>query len=180
MKMNWFAVIAGTFLVLLGFGMILQVFGIHLPLVRTALALLIIYAGVRVLLPGSRGVCRGWTRNGAGSAVFSSSSVEHSGSEPAEYNVAFGSQKIDLTKVDLSKGDVRVRVNAAFGSTEVKLDPATPVKIVFSCAFGGVKFPGGSAAVIGTNTYKSESYKEGLPALLIDADAAFGEIKITN
>ena len=178
--MNWFAVIAGTFLILLGLGMILQVFGIHLPLVRTALALLIIYAGVRVLLPGSRGSCRNWTRNGGNSTAFSSSSVEHAGAAPAEYSVAFGSQKIDLTKVDLSKGDVRVRINAAFGSTEVKLDPATPVKIVFSCAFGSVKFPGGSAAVIGTNTYKSESYKEGASALLIDAEAAFGEIKITN
>ncbi len=178
--MNWFSIVTGAFLILLGLSMILHVFGIHLPLVRAAIALIIIYAGVRMLIPGSRGSCKAWTKDGGHSTAFSSSSVEHAGAAPAEYSVAFGSQKIDLTKADLSKGDVHVRINAAFGSTEVKLDPSTPVRITFSCAFGSVKFPGGSAAVIGTNTYKSESYKEGSPALLIDADAAFGEIKVVN
>jgi hypothetical protein len=78
----------------------------------------------------------------------------------------------------LSKGDVRIQVNAAFGSAKVTLDPKTPVKIVGNSVFGSVEMPGGNSAAFGSQTYRGDAYKEGAPALLIEANAAFGSVEI--
>ena len=178
MKMSWFNVLAGLFFILMGLGMLLRVFGINIHLTRVAFALFIIFLGVKMLFPKPFGRGSESGSGDANSAVFSDSSVEHKDASPAQYSVAFGSQKIDLTKVDLSKGDVKIGVNAAFGSAEVTLDPKTPVKIVGSSAFGSMQLPGGNSAVFGTHTYRSAAYKEGAPALLIEANVAFGGVEI--
>jgi predicted membrane protein len=175
MKMNWFSLFVGVFFVLLGLGMILRIFGIDLHLTRVAFALFIIYLGVRILVPGH--FKRRRQSESASTVVFSSASAAKTDSGPTDYSAVFGSQKIDLTRVDLSSGDVRVSIRAAFGGAEVTLDPKMPVKITADAAFAGIELPEGSAAALGTQVYKSPSYKDGSPALLIDASAAFGGIE---
>jgi len=177
MKMGFSAVV-GAFFVLMGVGMILRAFGIDIHLTRIAVALFVIFIGVKMLFPKAMRRHASWDEGAGGDVVFSQSQTRHADSASGRYNVVFGSQKVDLTKVDLSKGDVKVEANAAFGSIELALDPKTPVKVVANSAFGSVELPGGNSAVFGTQTFRSPSYKESAPALLIDANAAFGSIEV--
>lgn len=174
--MNWMSLLIGSFFILMGVSMILRMFGIDLPITRVIFALFLISIGVRMLLP-KHSFCREST-DGGEATTFRSSRSAKTDSSSAEYSVAFGSKAIDLTRVDLSKGDVRVKVSVAFGQAEVAVDPKMPLKISGSSAFGNVDLPGGNSAVFGTASYKSDAYKEGSPALLIEASSAFGAIEI--
>ncbi|MFW6211007.1 MAG: MarC family protein [bacterium] len=53
MRMSVFTVFWGVFFILLGFTMILKAFGIDIPFFRIVMAVLLIFVGIKMLVPGS-------------------------------------------------------------------------------------------------------------------------------
>ncbi|HYW81970.1 MAG TPA: hypothetical protein VFB30_01865, partial [Spirochaetia bacterium] len=73
---------------------------------------------------------------------------------------------------------VRTEVNVVFGSGTLRLNPAMPVRVNMSSAFGTVEAPGGRSIAFGDMVYTSPSYKDGAPALEVHATAVFGRLTI--
>jgi hypothetical protein len=168
MKMNIWTLFVGAFFVLLGTSIILKAFGLNIPFFRFAFAALVIFIGVKILFPGQTGsFCGGIAAGSTGrETMFSESKIEGN-AVSGTYSVVFGSNKMDLSKVEIKDKTVTVKIDVVFGGSEVKVDTAMPLRIVASAVFGGVSLPNGNAAAFGTNTYQSQSYKEGEPHLLI-------------
>jgi hypothetical protein len=178
MKMNIWTLFVGGFFIVLGADIILKSFGINIHFFRFAFAALVIFIGIRILIPGKGGMCCGNVTSTTGrETMFAESRID--GSDIAgEYSVIFGANKMDLTKVEVKGQTVKIKIDVVFGGAEVKLDTAKPIRIVASAVFGGVTLPNGNAAAFGTNIYQSPSYKEGSPHILIEANSVFGGIEI--
>lgn len=178
MKMNLWTLFVGAFFILLGTSIVLKAFGLNVPFFRIAFAALIIFIGIKILLPGKTGTwCGNITSTTGRETMFGESKIE--GPEiSGEYSVVFGANKMDLTKVELKNKTITIKIDVVFGGAEVKIDTVKPVRIVASAVFGGVTLPNGNAAAFGTNIYQSQSYKEGSPHILIEANSVFGGIEI--
>ena len=110
--------------------------------------------------------------------VFSESSLQWSPSHGRDYNVIFSSGTVDLRGVELAGNTVRTEVNVVFGSGTIRLNPAMPVRVNMSSAFGTVEAPEGRSIAFGDTVYTSPSYKDGAPSLEIHATAVFGRLTI--
>lgn len=179
MKMNIWTLFVGAFFVLLGTSIILKGFGINIPFFRFAFAALVIFIGVKIIFPGAGGsFCGGVISSTTGKETMFAESKIGGTDVAGTYSVVFGANKMDLTKVEIKDKTVTVKIDVVFGGSEVKVDTNMPLKIVASAVFGGVTLPNGNAAAFGTNVYQSQSYKEGAPHLLIEANSVFGGIEI--
>jgi len=143
-----------------------------IPVIRIIIALLFIYLGVRVLVRGP-GVHE---RN---TVVFSNRShMEYSPDAGKDYNVVFGSGDVDLSNITVAEKSVRAEVNVVFGSGTLRINPAVPVRLDMSAAFGTIVAPNGRSAAFGESVYTSNAYKSGAPALEIKATAVFGKLTV--
>jgi len=143
----------------------------NIPLFRVVIAVIFVYIGIRVLVHGPF-VHRRHTM------VFSESSLQWSPSHGRDYNVLFSSGTVDLTGVELTGSTVRAEVNVVFGTGTLRLNPATPVRVNMSSAFGTVEAPGGRSIAFGDTVYMTPAYKDGAPALEVHATAVFGRLTI--
>ncbi len=147
---------------------------VHIPIGRIIVALVFIYLGVRVLVHGPV-IREGHT------VVFSDSfkgSVE--ADRGGDYNIVFGRGVVDLSSVSAAAGGRRTEVNVIFGSGVVRINPARPVRVDMSSAFGTVQAPNGASAVFGDAVYTTPSYREGADALRVKATAVFGALRIQD
>jgi predicted membrane protein len=178
MKMHIWGIFWGVLFILIGLNIILRTFfNINVPFFRIAFALLVIFIGVKIMFPSNWSNTQWRTIADERTTMFSEQ-VFSGEKVPSEHSVVFGSAKIDLTKIDVSKNTVKIKVDTVFGGTEIKIDPLKPVKITASAAFGGVQLPNGNAAAFGTSIYQSDSFKDGEPALLVEVSAVFGGVDI--
>ncbi len=179
MKMHLWSLFFGVFFVLIGINIILKTFfHFDIPFFRIAFALLVIAVGVSIMFPGTFGKC--CPPNSVIDEKTTMFGEQNIGGDkiPGEHSVVFGSLNLDLTKVDISKETVKVKVDAVFAGAEIRIDATKPVRIVGSSAFGGIVMPNGNTAAFGTSIYQSDSYKEGQPYLNIDVNAVFGGVEI--
>ncbi|HON10477.1 MAG TPA: hypothetical protein PLE24_06375 [Chitinispirillaceae bacterium] len=161
----------GVILILIGVAIIIRiVFNIHIPVFRIVLALILIYLGLKVLLGGA------WTRCGSSSAVFQSSDLKITG-ESHEYNVIFGSSRIDAS-MPLAKGNDKLEINTIFGSSVLEIPSDIPVLIKVSAAFSGARMPDGNFVSFGDYTYKNKAFDKSAPYRLIKASVIFGSMTI--
>ncbi|PKL91995.1 MAG: hypothetical protein CVV21_04420 [Candidatus Goldiibacteriota bacterium HGW-Goldbacteria-1] len=174
MKMHVWSLFWGVFFILIGISIMLKAFGIILPLFRILFAAFVIFVGISILFPGVFKKCCGISQTGR-ETMFSESTIEGNNIS-GEYSTIFGASNIDLTKVE--PGGARIELNAVFGGVKVKIDKAKPYKIKGNAAFGGVMLPNGNTAAFGTTIYVTDSYKEGSPAIEVEANAVFGGIEI--
>ena len=177
MRMHIWSLFVGLFFVCWGASMILRAFGIYFPLGKIAFAALFIFIGIPILFPGRfmKHCCGGVSQSGK-DTMFSENYI--SGKDISGQYTVFGSNKLDLTQVELKGETIKIKIDVVFGGAEVKIDQAKPVRIIASSAFGGVSLPNGNAAAFGTNIYQTPSYKEDAPHILIEANAVFGGIEI--
>jgi predicted membrane protein len=163
----------GTLLIVLGAIIILKVlFNIDIPIFRILFAVLLIYFGIRIL---AGGFCCGTPKK---TAVFSEPGIVNVKPSGNEYKVVFGKGVIDLSDLSLEKGAVQKKVDTVFGSCTIKINPELPVLVRVKSAFAGARMPDGNVATFGEYIYRSKNYKDGAPALTIDANVAFGELNI--
>jgi hypothetical protein len=143
----------------------------HIPLIRVIIAVIFVYIGIRVLV-------RGPVIQDRNTMVFSESSLQWSPAHGRDYNVIFSSGTVDLSGVALAGETIRTQVNVIFGSGTLRLNPAMPVRVNMSSAFGTVEAPGGRSIAFGDSVYTTPSYKDGAPALEVHATAVFGRLMI--
>lgn len=172
----------GIVLILLGVSLFLErVYGISLPLWGIFWSLVIIGIGISILIPHEHHweSCIHEFRGSAkkGEILFDEATIE-ADAETDHYSVTFSQGKIDLTKIKPS--NQTIKIDTTFGSSIVKIDKSVPLKIKATSAFGEVRLPNGKAAAFGDAYYQSSSFDAEKPFLSIQANAVFGEIRITE
>jgi len=173
--MPFWTILWGTLFILIGTAMILKAFGVNIPLFKIAFAFFFIFIGIKILIPGKWIGCN---QSSTGRDTLFAESIISGPDVSGKYSVVFGSNKIDLTGLEIKEEDVKINVDVVFGASEIRVDSKKPVKISSSAVFGAIEMPGGNASVFGTSSYTSDSYKEGEPHILIGANVVFGAIEI--
>jgi hypothetical protein len=172
--------ILGLLILLIGASILLKaVFHIDIPLARTAVALFIIYIGVKMLLSsfGVRGSCD-WERDGA--ALFNSKSFKYSegDKDSKQYSIVFGSSTIDLSSLPADKKeDTHVEVNIVFGEGTVLLSKKIPFQIRTNAVFAEAKTPDDNMVAFGTLNYANPDQKAETGRLIIHGNVVFGSLK---
>jgi hypothetical protein len=162
----------GALLIILGVWFIVRrSVPVHIPVIRIVVAVLFVYAGVRILARGPVSV-------DSNTAVFSESTMSYSPDRGREYNLIFSSGAIDFSSAAPSSGSIRAEVNVIFGRGTLRFNPSQPVRVNMSSAFGTVESPNGRSVAFGDMVYTTPSYREGAPALDIHATAVFGRLTI--
>ncbi len=92
--------------------------------------------------------------------------------------MVFGKGNFDFTNIDLSQGNVNVKIGTVFGAVEIRIDRDMPVRIVADAVFAGAELPDGNTAVFGSSSYQSESFDPDSSHLKIKLDVVFGGVKI--
>ena len=165
----------GVLLVLIGFALIIRfVFNVDFPVFKVLFAMFFIYIGLRILF-GSFGLFK--FESGPDDVLF----AEREFYEPEnnkEYNVVFGQGNFDFTNVDLSRGNVNIKIGIVFAGAKVKIDRNMPVQIIADAVFSGAELPDGSTAVFGTSSYQSETFHPDSNYLKIKLDVVFGGVEV--
>lgn len=166
----------GLLIILIGVSIIINhVFKVDFPLFKVIIALVIIYFGISMLI-GSFNF--GSASGGEFSNVFSSQNYQPEQiSENLEFNSVFGGSKIDLRNAQFTKDNVRLEINAIFGSVKVYLPENAKVSVKASSVFGSVKGPGYRQDGIGDQEFSMNKGLSG-PTIRVEASAAFGDIRI--
>ena len=97
-----------------------------------------------------------------------------------KYQVVFGSGTLDLTNVDLTKGDVKIKLDCVFGEMKVLIPKDAPIVITSKSVFAETKLPEKNLNAFGEFTYKSDSAKDAPHRLFINANAVFASIRFTE
>lgn len=172
-----FIILFGIFMIVLGLGLIIRVvFHLDFPVGRFILALFIIFIGLKVLM-GHR-LDFYWHGESDKDVIFSERNIDASPLDEKEYNVVFGSAKIDLTAVDLENEKKSLKVNAVFGGVEIKVSKSIPLMVKAETVFGAVNSPREGVGGFGSSVFKSDNFKSDKPYLYIKASSVFGGIDI--
>ena len=165
--------IGGIVLILLGISLLLKaVFGIDIPLLRFAMAGLLIYAGVS-LLSGSKKPCSGADKK---NIFFSEQTVVVNGTQPSCFTVCFGKATIDCTDMTPSPNSPLI-ASVTCGAATIKIDKNMPIKIVINTCLASVDLPTNDTVAVGTYTYFSHDQLI-KPLLTIEATVVMGSLKV--
>ena len=165
----------GALLIFIGLALIIRfVFNVDFPVFKVLIAGFFIYLGLRILF-GSFGMFH--LETGPNDVLFSEKEFVHPENNK-EYNVVFGKGTYDFTDIDLSQGNVNVKIGTVFGATEIRIDREMPVQIIADAVFSGAELPDGNTAVFGSSTYQSESFNPDSNHLKIKLDVIFGGVEV--
>lgn len=164
--------IFGFIIILFGFSIILNaIFQIHIPVFKIVFSLFLIYLGAKILF-GAFGI-----KSSEHTAIFSKSDFAPT-SRTNQYNVVFGEGEIDLTGIDIEKGNVEINVNTVFGECRLKIPKNTPTIIKANTILGAARLPGKNLTALGKTEYKTTNYSPIKNKLVIRADVVFGEFRV--
>lgn len=168
----------GALLIFIGLALIIRfVFNIDFPVFRVIFACVFIYLGIRILM-GSFGSSSSFEFKSGPNDVLFGEREFYGPQHQREYNVIFGKGVFDFTDVDLSDGNVHVKIGTVFGGSEVIIDRDMPVRIEADAVFSGAEMPDGSSAVFGSSSYQSDSFNLDSNYLKIKLDVVFGGVQI--
>ncbi|OGF44251.1 MAG: hypothetical protein A2452_05590 [Candidatus Firestonebacteria bacterium RIFOXYC2_FULL_39_67] len=185
MKMGFLfsGVFWGVVVVVLGLLLILKAMGVNIPVGKIIFGILFIYIGISMIFWSFGGCHSGKSMpgccNGKDRMMFNDYKIEADGKK-SEYNIMFGRGDIDLSKIEVKDKDVNVKISVIFGEGNIVLNSGIPAKIRITSAFGGAVAPDGTNIAFGEYNYKNSKYKEGVPALLVDASVIFGGGKLSE
>ncbi len=163
----------GVLLVLWGATLIVNtVFHLNVPFFRVAIALIVIYVGIRMLMAG--GLFK--TKK---EVVFAESSF--SGEKVMdEYSIVFGKGRVDLSGAVLEKDRTTVGINVVFGNAVLKVSPKQAVRISADSVFGSVKLPDNRETAFGETSYETRKAREGEKVLEVRAEVVFGRLEVVT
>ncbi len=165
----------GALLIVIGLALIIRfVFNVDFPVFKVIFALFFIYIGLRILF-GSFGLFR--IETGPNDVLFNEREF-YQPEHDKEYNIVFGKGNFDFTRVDLSQGNVNVKIGTVFGASEIRIDGDMPVKIMADAVFSGAELPDGNTAVFGSSSYQSDSFNPDSNHLKIKLDVVFGGVHV--
>jgi hypothetical protein len=168
----------GLVVILFGVSIILNaVFNIHIPFFRVILAILFIYIGIMVLTGGFK-------FNGKidkNNVVFGDGTMQYGGDNPnKEFNVVFGRGTTRISDVQLTNGNIQVRISVVFGEGVVEIDTSLPMIIHTSAAFAEAVMPDKAIQAFGNSDWQSSSYTKDGKHLDIQASVVFGELRFVE
>ena len=162
----------GVFLILVGSAAILRTYGIiNIPLLRLAIALLFIWAGL-VVIVGREPILQ----TDPDTILFDPDGRTVS-AKSGEFNSIFSSAIIKVDEPYNDEGHV-LEINAIFGTSTVHVPRGVPLKVSASTVFGSATTPGGTIQVIGDRVYVSPGYSEESRFIRIEANAIFGSVRV--
>jgi hypothetical protein len=165
----------GALLIIIGLTLIIRfVFNVDFPVFKVLFALFFIYIGIRILF-GSFGLFRFETST---NDVLFNEKVFYKPEHNKEYNVVFGKGVFDFTDLDLSQGNVNVKIGTVFGASEITIDGSMPVRIEADAVFSGAVMPDGNTAVFGSSSYETESFSRDTNYLKIKLDVVFAGVEV--
>ena len=165
----------GAVLIFIGLSLIIRfVFNVDFPIIKVLVAGFFIYLGIRILF-GSFGMFN--IHSGPNDVLFSEREFVQPENNK-EYNVVFGKGSFDFTDIDLSQGNVNVKIGTVFGASEIRIDSEMPVRIVADAVFAGAELPDGNTAVFGSSSYESLSFNPDSNHLKIKLDVIFGAAEV--
>ncbi len=165
----------GALLIFIGLALIIRfVFNVEFPVFKVLFAMFFIYIGLRILF-GSFGLFHFET--GPDDVIFNEREF-YRPENNKEYNIVFGKGNFDFTDIDLSQGNVSVKIGTVFGASEIRIDRDMPVKITADAVFSGAELPDGNTAVFGTSSYLSESFNPDSNHLKIKLDVVFAGVQV--
>lgn len=142
---------------------------LNIPVFRMALALLLIWSGLVVLI--GRGIDPGPEQN---TVAFADRTVA---ATSGEYSALFGRGTFVVPEPGEGEGRI-LEVNAVFGGATVRVPRDVPVRVAVSSAFGAVRTPDGDSSFFGDRTYASPGYSEEAGFIRLKASAVFGILHI--
>lgn len=165
--LGFLLITAGAVLILRHF------FHFNVPVIRTILALTLIYLGITLLWGG-------WRVTDANMMLFNNGRIVMSEGNP-EYNLIFSNGVVELPEA-LNKQAVseRKKVNVIFSSGDLRIDPSLPVVVNVDSAFARSQFPDGTTLNFGSHTYRSKSYVEGENYLFMEVSVVFGNLRVVQ
>jgi hypothetical protein len=171
-----FPLFFGALVLLAGASILIDaIFKVHVPFVRSAFAVLLIFFGVQLLIGAWAPVVRNTSSNG--SAVMSELHFAPTvAASPMKYDVIFGRGTIDLTQLPKPDQTLNVELNAIFSSATLTVDPSWPMVIEASSAFGEVRMPDQSFATFGTARYATTD--AATPVLRVRINTVFGSCHV--
>lgn len=178
MRRNYFW---GILLILIGLTYIArQVFNIYFPLGTLIVAFALIYWGIS-LITGNSGkrehhfhVNEGNYHNGNEQNMIFSNCDMKANSEQDKYNLIFSSGTIDFRTMQIPLENRNLKIDVIFSKGLIRINPDIPAIFKVDSAFASARFPNNTQISFGNYTYKTRSYKEGMPHLYIKVDVVFG------
>ena len=173
-----FGLVIGVLVVLLGISILARVvFNVEIPLFRTAVALIILFIGVRIIV-GAWWPAKD-VRAGEGSAVFAGQvfTPTETADTHLKYSVVFGTGTVDLTHLTAEGPTRSVQVDTIFGQSLIEVDPSIPYRVEASSAFGEARLPDRQAAVFGSATYQPTD-QAAPPHLVVKVTVVFGQATV--
>jgi hypothetical protein len=176
MKSSSMTMIFGIVMILWGLSIILKAFfDIDIPIIKPAIALLLIYIGISLITKPKMTVhcftdVEEWNE---------SCDCHSQANKENTHNFVFSSGTLDLNQLppDLAK-PAHLSLNVVFGSGQLVLNPQIPTTLCIKSAFGQTTLPDKSTAVFGSQMYYSQPGKE--PQLHIHAQVVFGNLTVTS
>jgi hypothetical protein len=177
-KMIW-----GLLFVAIGILIILrQYLGIQFPLVKVILGLFLVFMGVKILFtsfvrptPGTP------TRLGPSQniAAFNKSRFEYiANGKPQSFHTFFTNSDIDLSRMDLSRGDVEININVFFGEMVIVVGTTIPIQLEAKANFGEIVLPNKKKITKGSYTFQSEIFKVSGSKINMNVTSTFGDVRI--
>jgi len=158
----------GILLIVLGILVLLKVF-----VFRVILALLLIYAGIKILTGGPI------FKKGKNTIMFTDAKIE-AANYSEKYNILFGKGVLDFSNISLTNASIKAEINTIFAAGTIKINPALPTEIIVSSAFSGAKMPDGNVVSFGKYTYKTSNFKPEENHLTIQANIVFAGLQIVG
>jgi len=116
------------------------IFGINVPIFKLFLAGLLIYFGVRMLMPSSQ---KSWYWSCCSTTCDNGSCmVEKCSSDGDNYEVRFGKSTVDLTSLSSITEPKTIRIEVQFADATIILPANVPVRVKADVSFGAVNLPG--------------------------------------
>lgn len=163
--MNYFSLISGLFLLLLGISIFLkELFGISIPLVKLAIAIFLIYVGISLILDLRIKEQR--------TLFFGHHTTRPFDMHTSSYQTIFGDNTLDLTSLSFDKKPATLHISTLFGKTTIYLDPDVSTKIIAHSSFAEIQLPDGSTGAFGATIYNSHQTN---PDLILNVRTTFGQ-----
>lgn len=159
------SLILGWFLIILGSSIVINiVFGINIPVIKIFFASLLIYLGVRILLPGQfKSRCE-----------FKYKKFKYENlSNQDTYDVSFSSSTIDLSNLKDLTAEKSVLVRTSFANAIVILPSNIPVHVKADISFGNINMPDKKMSSEYVNMFGNEK-----PLLNVIIDCNFSSVSV--
>lgn len=164
--------------------LIQTVFKIELPIIRILFGVFLVYMGFKVIF-GSFGHRMSYFKVDKIStdteSIFTQNNMKAKkmdGNINRKFSTVFGSSNLDLRGLSGEDLAAEIKIDNAFGRTNVLTDPSMPIKAQVDTGFASVTIRGQKVGSFGEADFQTPDYSSDKPALKLNIDAAFGEVVV--